>query len=366
MNTRSAFLPSFYYGTDWKLHRDTVNKMIANNDDVYLLHPLILENETLIPGTIDKGSLNVYNRIAVIDYYIANTRQDELKRKFAKEYLPLLKACGITDFTVWESELMYNDFPKLPVFQDKNLLVTITFFKDRFEYKEKQQLLASRETDNFKAALKDVVTYKRTIVLEPTEKAIDVNIPARDNSFPLVAKAVKVNPDRTLEIASSITSSERDYDFLIGGHSVAHRKLAAPIRNSAEWIELSGNKTTERLLDGIANIERHYLTDNYGHAIEAIAFRLFDLKSKLWSLYWADSKTGILDPPLKGSFHGDLGVFFGRDRFKGQDIIVQFQYDKSKPDNPIWGQAFSIDEGVSWEWNWFMSYQKPISTLGRN
>ncbi len=358
MSTRSAFLPSFYYGPDWKQHRDTFNKMIANSDNVYLLHPLVLENKTLIPGAVDKGSLNVYKRIAVVDYYIANTRQGELKTIIAKEYLPLLKSCGITDFTVWESELLLNDFPKLPVFQDKNLLVMITFFKDLIEYKEKQQLLTSRETDNLKAALNDVITYKRTIILEPTEKAINVNMPAGDNSFPLVAKAVKVNPDRTLEIESSTTSSERDYDFLIGSHSVAHRKLAAPLKKSEECIGLSGNKTTERLLDGIANIERHHLTDNYGNAVEAIAFRLFDPKSKLWSLYWADSKTGILDPPLKGSFNGDLGVFFGRDRFKGQDVIVQFQYDKSKPDNPIWGQAFSIDEGVNWEWNWFMSYQK--------
>jgi hypothetical protein len=234
----------------------------------------------------------------------------------------------------------------------------ITFFKDLLEYNKKQELRTSRESDSLTAALKDVTTYKQTIILEPTEKAINVNIAAWDNSFPFVAKAVNVNPDRTLEIASSVTSSERDYDFLIGSHSVAHRKLAAPLKNSVEWIELPGNKTTERLLDGIANIERHYLTDNYGNAIEAIAFRLFDPKSKLWSLYWADSKTGILDPPLKGSFNGNLGVFFGRDRFKGQDVIMQFQYDKSKPDNPIWGQAFSNDEGVNWEWNWFMSYRK--------
>ncbi len=74
----------------------------------------------------------------------------------------------------------------------------------------------------------------------------------------------------------------------------------------------------------------------------------------MWSLYWADNTAGILDPPLQGSFEGNLGVYFGKDKLNDEDILVQFQYNKSDLENPVWGQAFSDDEGVSWEWNWFM------------
>ena len=37
---------------------------------------------------------------------------------------------------------------------------------------------------------------------------------------------------------------------------------------------------------------------------------------------------------------------------------MQFQYDKTDPENPIRGQAFSTDGGQTWEWNWFMFYEK--------
>ena len=58
----------------------------------------------------------------------------------------------------------------------------------------------------------------------------------------------------------------------------------------------------------------------------------------------------------RGSFEGTLGVFFGKDYWNGEEILVQFQYDRSYPEEPVWGQAFSDDRGKTWEWNWFMFY----------
>jgi len=31
-----------------------------------------------------------------------------------------------------------------------------------------------------------------------------------------------------------------------------------------------------------------------------------------------------------------------------------FHWDKTDIDNPIWSQAFSTDNGKTWEWNWYM------------
>lgn len=361
IKNRSTFLPEFYYSDFWKEHRNTANAMLANNDFVHLLHPLILNHHTLVTGAIDRGLLNSYNRLAVVEFYTANGKQNRLKQLFAEAYIPLLRSCGITDFTVWESELIENDFPVLPVFQDKNLLVTITFYKDEQVYQEKMELLKTRMGADLQADLLDAITIKSRLLLQPTINSQNMNQTShlqQQINIPLQAKPVAVLANGALDIHPSPTSSPKDYDFLLGHHSIAHRKLQARLQNATEWVELSGNKTTEKLLEGYGNIERHYLTDNHRAPVEAIAFRLFNPKTGLWSLYWADSRSGLLEPPLIGSFKSNLGVFYGRDQFDGQEVLVQFQYDKTNPYKPVWGQAFSKDEGKTWEWNWLMFYSK--------
>jgi len=47
MQVRSSFLPVFYYGLAWKQHKSVANSMLANNDNVHLLRPLLLRNDSL-------------------------------------------------------------------------------------------------------------------------------------------------------------------------------------------------------------------------------------------------------------------------------------------------------------------------------
>ncbi len=84
---------------------------------------------------------------------------------------------------------------------------------------------------------------------------------------------------------------------------------------------------------------------------EGLTVRLFNPETKLWSLYWVDSNTGKMDPPVVGSFEGNVGKFYCKDVFQGKPILMMFVWDKTDKDNPIWYQAFSPDNGVSWEWN---------------
>jgi hypothetical protein len=37
----------------------------------------------------------------------------------------------------------------------------------------------------------------------------------------------------------------------------------------------------------------------------------------------------------------------------GKPIIVMFRWDARNKDRPIWSQAFSRDNGKTWEWNWY-------------
>jgi hypothetical protein len=170
MASRSKFLPAFYYGPVWKQFGAEANTMLANNDNVYLLKPLTLQNGTLeTSAAINTGLLRNNKGIAVIDFYIANTKLDKLKTAFAKYYLPAYKTAGITNFTLWVSEMAKNDFPQLPVFQDGNLLVVLTFYKDEAEYRAKQKLVNAALTEDIKAELQDIITTKNTLVVSSSK-----------------------------------------------------------------------------------------------------------------------------------------------------------------------------------------------------
>jgi hypothetical protein len=59
-----------------------------------------------------------------------------------------------------------------------------------------------------------------------------------------------------------------------------------------------------------------------------------------------------MDPPVVGSFEGSVGRFYCHDLWEGKRVIVVFKWDKTDPENPVWSQAFSADDGKTWEWNY--------------
>lgn len=171
-------------------------------------------------------------------------------------------------------------------------------------------------------------------------------------------KNATLNAKGELIITPTATSSKADFNFLVGAHRVHHKKLKSRLNNCTEWIEFDGTHTQEILLNGMGNLEQQKMTTVDGDPIEGIALRLFDPASKLWSIYWADSKIGKLDVPMIGSFENNTGYFFAKDHFNEKPILVQFKWDASNPNQTVWSQAFSDDAGKTWEWNWYMYFTK--------
>ena len=50
-----------------------------------------------------------------------------------------------------------------------------------------------------------------------------------------------------------------------------------------------------------------------GKPFEGLTIRLFNPQTRLWSLYWVPSTTGVMDPPVVGSFEGISEYFIVRD-----------------------------------------------------
>lgn len=160
-----------------------------------------------------------------------------------------------------------------------------------------------------------------------------------------------------LVIRPAASSSQHDFDFLQGRWQVYNRKLKTRLNQCSEWIEFPATQELRKVLQGMGNTDQ-FLSDSEGKPFEGMTLRLFNPATRLWSIYWADSHAVTLDAPVVGSFHEGVGEFFAKDHWHGQPILVRFNWDATKPMQPVWSQAFSIDQGNSWEWNWYMYFSR--------
>lgn len=177
------------------------------------------------------------------------------------------------------------------------------------------------------------------------------------NSDSLEIPKINFDKDGDLLITASPTSSRHDFDFFEGKWKLRNKKLKTRLDNCKEWIEFESTQEMYKVLNGIGNID-NFLATVDGGSFEGMTVRLFNPKTSLWSIYWADSDDGVLQPPVIGSFENNVAHFFTKDTFKGRKILIVFRWDARDKENPIWSQAFSGDNGKTWEWNWYMYFTR--------
>jgi hypothetical protein len=153
-------------------------------------------------------------------------------------------------------------------------------------------------------------------------------------------------------------SSELDFDFLIGDWDVAHRRLQHRLAGADDWQAFSGTASCRKILGGQGNCDENHL-DLPAGAYHALTIRTFDPGTREWSIWWLDGRfPGALDTPMRGRFEGGLGTFLARDQFEGRPIVVRFLWRVQPGEPPRWEQAFSADDGQTWETNWTMVFHR--------
>ena len=170
------------------------------------------------------------------------------------------------------------------------------------------------------------------------------------DSFPM--PPLKFDPKGELIITASPTSSNKDFDYLIGKWTMKNKHLNARLANCKEYTEFESSVEDHAGLEGNGNFDVVRRKLDNGTVYEGRTIRTFDPQTKLWRLYWTDSNGGPLDPPQLGSFTDGIGLFFAKDYQVGRPVIVVFRWDKRDPEHPLWSQAFSDDNGKTWEWNY--------------
>ena len=144
-----------------------------------------------------------------------------------------------------------------------------------------------------------------------------------------------------------------DFDFLVGHWHAHHRKLKKRLANNHEWIVFEGTLNNQPLMAGYSNEDDTVLSVP-GAGYRGVALRSFDPKTRLWSIWWLDSRTPSepLDPPMVGRFHSGVGIFYGDDSVRGKRVRSRFIWSNVTRTSGHWEQADSPDEGKTWETNW--------------
>jgi hypothetical protein len=154
-----------------------------------------------------------------------------------------------------------------------------------------------------------------------------------------------------MTITAATTSSPRDFDFWIGTWRGQNRRLRERLAGCEEWDDFEGMCVARPMLDGFANVEE--FTTDFAGGFVGMAVRVFDPETRLWAIYWADSRTpGLLEAPMIGSFSDGVGIFECEELFEGRPITVRFTWSDITETSARWAQSFSEDGGATGETNW--------------
>lgn len=149
-----------------------------------------------------------------------------------------------------------------------------------------------------------------------------------------------------------------DFDFEFGDWTVQHRRLNERLSGCQDWTSFEGRASTRPILGGLGNLEDNELDLPEGR-YRAVAMRSFDPSTGQWAIWWLDGRAPhALDVPVKGRFEGGIGLFFAEDELDGRPIRIRFTWDKQDANAPRWEQAFSADDGATWETNWVMRFSR--------
>ena len=161
---------------------------------------------------------------------------------------------------------------------------------------------------------------------------------------------------REFMLENSEFNAPKDFDFIIGDWAVKHRRLKVLLNDSDEWVEFKGSSSTIKTLGGFGNLEDVHLQFPES-SFRAVALRSYNAESNTWSIWWLDGRfPDALDVPVVGSFTDGVGVFYANDVLNGISIKVRFKWVSIDPSKPLWEQAFSKDNGKTWETNWTMEF----------
>lgn len=141
------------------------------------------------------------------------------------------------------------------------------------------------------------------------------------------------------------------FDFEIGTWHTHLTRLLHPLTGSSTWVDLDGTSVIGPVGHGHAVLVELDVSGPTGQ-LEALSLRLFNPITQQWSLNYVNAAAGTLGVPTVGSFKNGRGEFYDHEDYGGRTIYVRNVFSDITPSSYRFEQAFSADEGKTWEVNW--------------
>ncbi|MFY2559996.1 hypothetical protein ACN469_20455 [Corallococcus terminator] len=161
-------------------------------------------------------------------------------------------------------------------------------------------------------------------------------------------------PGLAQERAASVPAQrdgQRDFDFEIGTWRTQLKRRLRPLTGSNTWVEMKGTTVVRKVWNGRGNLVE-LVAEGEGGRFEGLNLRLYNPRTRQWSLHFASSRDGTLAVPTVGEFKDGRGEFYAQERLDGRAILVRFVISNVTPASVRFEQSFSDDGGKTWEVNW--------------
>ncbi len=171
--------------------------------------------------------------------------------------------------------------------------------------------------------------------------------------------SVAATPRSTATPASAVKDGSHDFDFIYGKWRMPNRRLVKRLAGSHEWADFITCDEGRPLPGGIGDMD--YWRTEYWKDFVGVTIRTYEPKTGLWRIYWVDNRfsDGTIGTPVQGRFHGNVGLFYGKDAVDGKPVRVRFTWTVNPTGSRVaakWNQAFSADGGKTWETNWYNEF----------
>jgi len=146
-----------------------------------------------------------------------------------------------------------------------------------------------------------------------------------------------------------------DFDFLHGHWHSRQRKLKDRLAGCDEWEEFDTDLQCRPVLGGLGNIDE---LASPAMTYIGLALRLYDEKDRTWSIFWITGGDDTIEAPVVGHFADGVGDFICADTHEGAPVLVRYRWHDITPTSARWAQAFSADDGATWETNWTAEFSR--------
>ncbi len=174
----------------------------------------------------------------------------------------------------------------------------------------------------------------------------------------IILLMVAAAPTRAQSVATATKhDGQKDFDFLFGTWRMHFRLLRHRLVNDHEWYSCAGTSVIRPFWGGAGNLEDGDVRCPNRY-IGGLTLRLYNPGTHQWSLWWGTRKLGVVPPQQVGHFDANgVGDFYARDIQRGKHVIVRFEWTRAGG-KPHFAQAFSADNGKTWETNWTTDYER--------